>query len=704
MRIRCGVRQQTVESQAWGDSLGGGRKGLGLEVRVRTLTGHLTVFDGADRIVELVRALVKRDKGKTRRGRPMVCLVRDANERELLPELEKRLAQASIPHARYVYGRKTGDIGDVLAGLATDLATRGGPAFPRFRLVQSLARQSRQDRPAAPLNRLRAKVSAVGRASRWLLRQPYLAPQDPGTFAGFAQRLAEPGEDQEQLLRLLVNAFLSDLRQSDRPWRAGNPVVLLDGVTGTNGGYRLLKLINDVRNETGAFDPVVVISGSSEVPPLRARGNPALPSARDALAAYRRWCENISKASRARTPSAWYLPIRVPPSPSVESDRFDEARERLLDSAPITADPPPLWARRWVLALVAVVLVAIAILVEQNHRQTHCGVPFWSAESATLQTAEDGECVGVTASGFAFRPSDKAFTDMQARVGELNRRAEEADRPVATLVFAADRVESLSGAVMVQEQQLAKTGANEPVLRILLANTGSRPGDVTELLRDVAAADSSIVGSVGFGEAAEAFRAAGLSVVSSVPGRSKRGAAVAAAYAASQLPGRVARKVRIVGTDADVASSFVEAGFQVESRPGPVCGYDGLVYYAGRDLASLLSEVNNGCQASPPMLLAGEADPAIRDRYPKIPFEYLNFAVRQNGAHVVAHEATLAYVKAVERVRARGGSGAAPVMQELEAGENDGIVGIMRADGPGDPIRVATCGRHRELTPSPWCP
>jgi hypothetical protein len=96
----------------------------------------------------------------------------------------------------------------------------------------------------------------------------------------------------------------------------------------------------------------------------------------------------------------------------------------------------------------------------------------------------------------------------------------------------------------------------------------------------------------------------------------------------------------------------------------------------------------------------------VHARYPKIPFDYLTFAAGQGSAHVVAHEATLAYVKAIERIRARGGSGVgiASVLQELSAGENDGFVGVMRADGPGNPVRVAMCGRSREQTLSPWCP
>jgi hypothetical protein len=63
---------------------------------VGPFTDRLTVFDGADQIVELVRRLVtrprfgeapdrNRDMDKWRRGGPtgfpMVCLVRDAHER-----------------------------------------------------------------------------------------------------------------------------------------------------------------------------------------------------------------------------------------------------------------------------------------------------------------------------------------------------------------------------------------------------------------------------------------------------------------------------------------------------------------------------------------------------------------------------------------------------------------------------------------------
>jgi ABC-type branched-subunit amino acid transport system substrate-binding protein len=684
-------------------------------VRVRPFTDHLTVFDGADQIVELLRTLVHRprfgeaperarDQDKWRRrgrkGIPMVCLVRDAHERELLAELGKRLAQARpqpVPHARYSYGTRGADwpesgdralksahasdiepIREVLTDLAADLAARDSRLrFPRFRLVRWLTEQTLQDAITEPdvelLRRLRerdlarrrsfasdradelkdvvpswarsvlrlvpplwfrAKLSGLGAEYRWLLRQPYLAPRDPGTFAGFAERLTvdkRAKEDPEQVLRLLVNAFLADLRHAyrRRPWRPSAArrttyiAILLDGVTRANGGYRLLKLINDVRNDTGAFDPVLFVSGSEKVPPFAVKsdehGNPAVPSATNALVAYRKWSERFISASRARTSTAWYLPVRVPQGPSAESDRYDEAQERLLDTPPITSDPAPLWSRRWVLVLVALVLVAGVACLEENQRQGHCGVFFLANEASMLVTAESGECIGVSERGFAFQPSDKALSDVQAKVGDLNRRAQEAykanpRRPLVSLVFIAAQSspnqspalaserESLAGIAVVQDRQIGKNGDNDPLLRILVANVGSQMRfgpQVAELLGRMVKADESIVGAVGFDqsrqpalETIDALSKVGLPMVAStlsaddIPGRSplyfqvspqnRREAAIAAQYAATELK-PAQRKVMVVSPQDlgdtysnnlrdDLHATFGGVGFQVESR------------------------------------------------------------------------------------------------------------------------------------------
>lgn len=168
---------------------------------------------------------------------------------------------------------------------------------------------------------------------RWFLRcQPYLTPRDPGTFLGFAERLTEEarqGENPEQLARLLVHSFFEDVRRAygRLPWRLQGPrrmsycVVLMDDITRRNRGYLLLRLINDVRNETGLFDPVVVITASEKVPPLalpefEAGIGGAVP-AEQALIAYDGWTNSLLRKSRAGGQTAWYLQIEIPQSVNV---------------------------------------------------------------------------------------------------------------------------------------------------------------------------------------------------------------------------------------------------------------------------------------------------------------------------------------------------------------------------------------------------
>jgi hypothetical protein len=72
----------------------------------------------------------------------------------------------------------------------------------------------------------------------------------------------------EYVARLLVNAFLEDLRRAYllRPWhllrrrRMTYPMLLLDNIAVDNGGYLLLRLVNDVRNQVGVFDPLLVVA------------------------------------------------------------------------------------------------------------------------------------------------------------------------------------------------------------------------------------------------------------------------------------------------------------------------------------------------------------------------------------------------------------------------------------------------------------
>jgi hypothetical protein len=47
------------------------------------------------------------------------------------------------------------------------------------------------------------RLPVIGGDYRWFLRQPYLAPRDPGTFVGFAERLTVGIRDQEDTTQIL---------------------------------------------------------------------------------------------------------------------------------------------------------------------------------------------------------------------------------------------------------------------------------------------------------------------------------------------------------------------------------------------------------------------------------------------------------------------------------------------------------------------
>ncbi|WP_280499861.1 hypothetical protein [Nocardia cyriacigeorgica] len=225
-------------------------------------------------------------------------------------------------------------------------------------------------------------VPGVSREPRWFMRQRYLAPELSDSFLGFALRLTEQGrerENHEQIAKLLVHAFLSDLgdayrRRLLRPssWRrTAYPVALLDGVAHGQGAD-LLRWINDIRNETGRFDPLVVVASVDRAPSdeepasLADLGRTAGP-ARDPL---RRWRDTIEVRRRNREATAWYLPLRMP-------DRgVDDDAAGLGENHLARPPAPPRAARRSVVAAFALVpevaIVAAAALYVHPRAAVGC--------------------------------------------------------------------------------------------------------------------------------------------------------------------------------------------------------------------------------------------------------------------------------------------------------------------------------------------
>ncbi|HWC84875.1 MAG TPA: hypothetical protein VG756_33355 [Pseudonocardiaceae bacterium] len=477
---------------------------------------------------------------------------------------------------------------------------------------------------------------------RWFLRQPHLAPEMSGTFTRFATRLTD-GEWQkeapEYVARLLVNTFLEDLRRSYRlrPWqifrrrRMTYPVLLLDDITMTNGGYSLLRLINDVRNQVGAFDPLLVVSSSPAAPPSGAtditeRGG---YTTSNAYIGYRVWQNELLRDRRARRPTTWYLPLWVPGTPS-DSEK-DEVRQRLESFQRYVVDRrdsrPALLASRWLRLGTVVVVLAGLIAGTLTWRNAHCNA--WDFDLHNTGT----ECIGVSDGSYdLFQPSDPTIRAVEQTVYQQNQQAateheQNSQRPYITLVdvqavtssngtadgLTAER-ESLEGVAVAQWRQLSKSGTSDPIVRVLVGNAGRnmlQGTAVAQQLSAMAAKDSSLVGVVGLDMSSQptvntinALAEAGLPMVAAtltaddlatsnpmyfqVAPQDIREAAVAAAFADQQQrqqPG-TARTVRVYYSDDasdtysnnlrdDVLKAFQAKGFATSAVAFTPSGFAG---------------------------------------------------------------------------------------------------------------------------------
>ncbi|AOS62808.1 hypothetical protein [Actinoalloteichus hymeniacidonis] len=564
-------------------------------------------FDGAAELLRLLKRLVTRPstgeapvKQQGRRGIPMLCLARDTAQSELLRALREELKTARprrVPHAYHSFGdidgqsvHQTALLLAALRSFALQLSTgantrHGRIRFKRFQLVDWLLHQDfteteddlrtrlalrsrrrdwieRGEEPTSEVFgsrwglllravgalriavRLRGRIPGVGVEYRWLLRQPYLAPQDPGTFIGFAERLTRTlngNEDEGQLQRLIVNAFLEDIRSAHRAFphflraarRTSYTVLLLDDITPHNGGNRLLRLVNDVRNDTGAFDPLVIISGSVEIPPdsaeLRAldfAGDQRIVRTADkAEEVYEHWLQKFAGHSRTRHHTAWYLPLRIPAAST------DPQRDSMppLSGKRLTLPSPPWWARRrytrTIAVLLAAGLVSAGVLLTRDTVETWrvCGVLPGTRDASTLEV-HGGECVGVSTGSHIFLQNDSpVIAQIEETIKDTNREMEQkrgGGRDFATVVYlvALDTTrsgeerddldsthEGLMGIAARQHELI--NDESSPLIRVLVANAGEGMEygvQVARMIGKLAAEDESLVGVAGLNDSRQA--------------------------------------------------------------------------------------------------------------------------------------------------------------------------------------------------------
>ncbi|MFG2379178.1 ABC transporter substrate-binding protein [Streptomyces sp. NPDC048504] len=481
----------------------------------------------------------------------------------------------------------------------------------------------------------------VGSEYRWLLRQPYMAPGDPGTFIGFAVRLTQPRwgrEDPRQISKLMINAFLEDLRVAyrRRPWRrrahrrTAYCVALLKGVSEPNGGQELVRLLAEVRNDQGAFDPLLLVTSRREdlLEPVRVRQLTSDPGPYDA------WCQRLRDAGGDRDAEFWYLPVRVPAPLRDDHPDLDTQSERTSIARRLTVPSTPVWAGRAMTVVVAGTTlallaagVAVGVANEWDWQRQHCGLSRSDPDARTVRWQSAAQqCVGVAPHGFAFGSTDPSVRKTLATIARQNEQAErqhaaDPSRPLVTLVHlsallstrkgqSSDTLsyarEQLQGAASAQYRQLKKNGEdNAPLLRVFPASAGIGMGsgaDVARLIKGMMRTDPTIVGVTGLDQSRKAtittiheLTRAGLPMVATtlsadalpdesalyyqVSPQNRREATVAAAYADHLADVRKLkqRTVRVVysldrsdeysaNLRADAVASFKAAGFGVEAR------------------------------------------------------------------------------------------------------------------------------------------
>ncbi|MEV0050859.1 hypothetical protein AB0H34_10245 [Saccharopolyspora shandongensis] len=237
-----------------------------------------------------------------------------------------------------------------------------------------------------------------GRAARWFMRQRYLSPGESADFPSFAQRLiTTPSrwENAEQVRKLLVHAFLADLTDSyaRRLWRWQwvpkdcYPVMLLRNLGEDTVGKVLVRLINDVRNETGVPDPLLVIGSGPE--PLQDSETPSGPVTLES------WPETLQEARRKRSNTAWYVTLRVADEPPSTEDEPGVS----LGQTTLPLKRSKLLRRIPILLVVLLVLGGGGVYLQQYYG--HCGRSWWPWTNTALWST-GGECVGIADSEHRF--------------------------------------------------------------------------------------------------------------------------------------------------------------------------------------------------------------------------------------------------------------------------------------------------------------
>ncbi|GAA2436042.1 hypothetical protein GCM10010191_58530 [Actinomadura vinacea] len=372
----------------------------------------------------------------------------------------------------------------------------------------------------------RTRDRAGRRRYRWFTssEQTYLRGNRSSDFLGFAldvfyREEADPGTPLDgDLERLLVAAFLQDLRQSYRRtiWRAAwarvrYPAVVIDLLPADHPGRaacrRFVERVEELRRAEERFDPLVVAvaTGSAEEAAELAgavRSAPAeqvvvdLGEVREQEDGHRFWAAHLAEQRRvAVLGTRREFRVDVGSGDGSSTEPVYRGRRR-----PVLTHP----ALPWVMAA-AILAASVSVISFQAVR--YCA-PF------TVWHAPNGECVGISDGAYVF---NDRLAGVERRIRRANEQVVESHKPYVTLVYLgpmttdpgnrnpeadllAGNHGELVGLSIAQERHNRASG--QPLLRILLANTGSRfryAGAVARRIRERAAEDGTIVAVAGFG-------------------------------------------------------------------------------------------------------------------------------------------------------------------------------------------------------------
>ncbi|MFD5829119.1 hypothetical protein [Lentzea sp. NPDC060358] len=381
--------------------------------------------------------------------------------------------------------------------------------------------------------------NGCGKEPRWLMRQPFTVPGHSTNFTGFAERLTvgrRTEENLEQIKKLLVHSFLQDLRVAYgsgtvrlRRWRrTAYVLVLLENITEDNGGWELLRLINDVRNESTEHDPMLVVATAARQPDWLAASGPPKPVSR-AQNELQTWYDDLPARRQALRGDARFLCLELPAGNEPDRQPSDADESAWYAAGTLRSPAIPVPARRSFLAAVLVLVLGAAAVVGGPWLWTRVAegcLPSPRAAVAAERIAprpgeREGECVGVSDSRAQVFGRDDTLRKAQLAIFEMNRTAddlhdEKPDRPIVSIVYfseftgpenevgTADSIsEELTGLLAQQRRRNVRSDSSPPLLRIVVANGGYEMNQarhvVDEYLTPLVRDDQTVMGVVGMG-------------------------------------------------------------------------------------------------------------------------------------------------------------------------------------------------------------